>query len=168
MKRIGILLLSCLLHAAATAQNFWQATNGPYGGIVDCFAINSSGYVFAGTWGGGVFLSTNNGTSWTGVNTGLTSTNVLSLAVSSDKYLFAGTFGSGVFRSVRPIVGIKEVEPNNTAGQANQITLGDFVDGGFSVTGDVDYFKVNLSAGDTIDITGSNSAGSTVDGYLRL
>jgi hypothetical protein len=115
-----------------------------------------------------VFLSTNNGTSWTGVNTGLTSTNVLSLAVSSDKYLFAGTFGSGVFRSVRPIVGIKEVEPNNTAGQANQITLGDFVDGGFSVTGDVDYFKVNLSAGDTIDITGSNSAGSTVDGYLRL
>ena len=32
--------------------------------------------LFAGTDGGGVFLSTNNGTSWTAVNTGLTNTDV--------------------------------------------------------------------------------------------
>ena len=44
---------------------------------------------FAGT-DGGVFLSTNNGTSWTAVNTGLTDTDVYALAVSGTN-LFAGT-----------------------------------------------------------------------------
>lgn len=43
--------------------------------------------LFAGT-GGGVFLSTNNGTSWT--QTGLTQAEVLALAVSGTN-LFAGT-----------------------------------------------------------------------------
>jgi len=38
--------------------------------------------LFAGTDGGGVFLSINNGTSWTVVNSGLTNTRVQSLAVS--------------------------------------------------------------------------------------
>jgi hypothetical protein len=47
--------------------------------------------------GSSVFLSTNNGTSWTAVNTGLTSTQVFSLAVGGSN-LFAGT-GIGVFLS---------------------------------------------------------------------
>jgi photosystem II stability/assembly factor-like uncharacterized protein len=209
MKRVEFLLLAFLLCGSAMAQDFWQPTDGLYGGDIRALGINASGHIFAGTWGGGVFLSTNNGTSWTGVNTGLTSTivqslaisgtnifagtfgggvflstnngtswtgvntgltssYVTSLAVSSHKYLFAGTDGSGVFRSVRPLVGIKEVEPNNTAAQANQITLGDIIDGAFSISGDVDYFKVNLAAGDTIDVLGETAAGSTFDGYLKL
>jgi ligand-binding sensor domain-containing protein len=62
------------------------------------FALAVSGSnLFAGT-DGGVFLSTNNGASWTAVNTGLTNTGVLSLAVNGSN-LFAGTFGGGVFRS---------------------------------------------------------------------
>jgi hypothetical protein len=49
--------------------------------------------------GGGVFLSTNNGTSWTAVNNGLTNTFVRALAVSGTN-LFAGTVeGGGVFLS---------------------------------------------------------------------
>jgi hypothetical protein len=71
--------------------------------------------LFAGTEGGGVFLSTNNGTSWTAVNTGLTHTYVLSLAVSpatgeaGGTNLFAGTEGGGVWR--RPLSEmIKSVE----------------------------------------------------------
>lgn len=47
---------------------------------------------------GGVFLSTNNGKSWTAVNNGLTNNNVFSLAASGTN-LFAGTWGGGVFRS---------------------------------------------------------------------
>ena len=43
--------------------------------------------LFAGTYGGGVFLSTNNGTSWTAVNTGLTNTDVYALAVSRHESL---------------------------------------------------------------------------------
>jgi len=47
--------------------------------------------------GNDAFPSTNNGTSWTAVNTGLTYTSVDALAVSGTN-LFAGTFGGGVWR----------------------------------------------------------------------
>lgn len=60
--------------------------------------------LFAGTNGSlypqynGVYLSTDNGSSWTAVNSGLTNTSILSLAVMGTN-LFAGTAGSGVYRS---------------------------------------------------------------------
>jgi ligand-binding sensor domain-containing protein len=51
---------------------------------------------------GGLFLTTNSGASWTGVNTGLTTTNIRTLAVSPDgagrMYLYAGT-SDGIFLS---------------------------------------------------------------------
>src|SRR5712692_9817374 len=75
----------------------WIQTNGPYGAYVFTFAVSGTN-LFAGTYDGGVFLSTNNGTSWTAVNTGLTNTIVNVLAVSGTN-LFAGTIGGGVFRS---------------------------------------------------------------------
>lgn len=58
--------------------------------------------IFAGVyaWDGGVFLTTNNGTSWSAASTGLKNTIVWSFAVS-DTYLFAGTEGGGVWR--RPL-----------------------------------------------------------------
>lgn len=52
--------------------------------------------LFAGT-SSGVFLSSDNGASWTAVNTGLTNTYINALAVSGT-YLFAATLG-GVFLS---------------------------------------------------------------------
>ena len=48
----------------------------------------------------GVFLSTDNDTSWTAVNTGLTNLSVTTLTVS-DAYLFAGIHYNGVWR--RPL-----------------------------------------------------------------
>ena len=74
----------------------WVQTNGPYGGSIGCFAVSDMN-LFAGTQGSGVFLSTNNGTSWTAVNTGLTSSFVYALAVSGTN-LFAGTY-DGIFLS---------------------------------------------------------------------
>jgi ligand-binding sensor domain-containing protein len=62
---------------------------------VQALAISGTN-LFAGSWSG-VFLSTNNGTSWTEVNTGLTNTYVKALAISGTN-LFAGT-ESGVFLS---------------------------------------------------------------------
>ena len=71
-------------------------SNGLTSTLVLSLAVSGRN-LFAGTRGGGVFLSTNNGTSWT--QTGLTNTLVLSLAVSG-RNLFAGTDG-GVWR--RPL-----------------------------------------------------------------
>jgi hypothetical protein len=53
--------------------------------------------LFAGTLGGGVFMSTNSGTLWKAVNTNLGNTSIYALAVSGTT-LFAGT-GGGVFLS---------------------------------------------------------------------
>ncbi len=75
----------------------WSQSNGPLGGIVHALVVNSSGYVFAGTYGGGVFRSTDNGSSWT--QSGLTSKYVYSLATNSAGYVFAGTETDGVYRS---------------------------------------------------------------------
>ena len=54
--------------------------------------------IFAGADGDGVFRSTNNGTTWTLVSTGLTNTRIFALAASGIN-LYAGTFGGGVFFS---------------------------------------------------------------------
>ncbi len=51
--------------------------------------------IFAGT-GGGVYLSSNNGSSW--VNSGSTNLDVYALAISGNN-IFAGTYGGGVYLS---------------------------------------------------------------------
>jgi photosystem II stability/assembly factor-like uncharacterized protein len=61
--------------------------------------------VYAGTWEGGVFRSTDGGMgTWTPMNKGLANTFVLSLVVdaSDPAALFVGTKGSGVFRWYPP------------------------------------------------------------------
>jgi len=83
-----------VLHLSFTTDKCfsqWEQTSGPGGGTVKSFAVSGTN-IFAGTgWGGGVFKSTNNGTSWTAVNNGLPlSPFVLSLAVSGTN-IFAGT-----------------------------------------------------------------------------
>ena len=81
----------------------WVQANGPYGGYVLSFAVSSASggeNLFAGTNGGGVFLSTNNGTSWTAASTGLTNGSILTFAVSGTN-LFAGTYGAGAWK--RPL-----------------------------------------------------------------
>ncbi|MCI0552551.1 MAG: T9SS type A sorting domain-containing protein, partial [Anaerolineae bacterium] len=82
------------------AQDFWQQTNGPYGGYIRAFAINPvTQDIFVGTNVGGVYRSTNNGDNWTEVNTGLTYTRVFAFAMNSNGDIFAGTGFGGVFRS---------------------------------------------------------------------
>ena len=53
--------------------------------------------LFAGN-GSGIFRSTNDGTDWTRVDSGLTNLNVPTLATDGNN-LFAGTGGGGIFRS---------------------------------------------------------------------
>ncbi len=89
---IIIILLSPIFAVRLVAQ--WVQTNGLNIGDVRCFAVNGTD-LFAGTYGG-VLRSTNNGTSWTTVNWGLSNLDVHCLAASGAN-LFAGTYGGGVF-----------------------------------------------------------------------
>ena len=77
----------------------WIQTNGPYEGRVNCLAISPNGYIFAGTYHGGVFRSTDKGSNWTESSNGLTtSTYVYSLHINASGHIFART-SDGFFRS---------------------------------------------------------------------
>ena len=92
---VGIGLVVLFTHMSS-AQ--WVQTNGPWGGDVLALAVSGSN-IFAALVPGGVYRSTNNGTSWTAVDSGLPANiYVTSLAVSSSN-IFAGTLGGGVFLS---------------------------------------------------------------------
>ena len=85
-----------LLTITIPLHSQWVQINGPYGGEISSIAVSDIN-LFTGTSGGGVFLSTNNGTYWTAANNGLTNLNVKSFSVYGTN-LFAGTNG-GVFLS---------------------------------------------------------------------
>ena len=78
---------------------FWQQTNGPYGGTIYAVSGDSTEQLFAGSEGGGVFRSTDLGTTWSMSNSGLSNPLIYALTSNSRGDLFAGTGGSGVFRS---------------------------------------------------------------------
>jgi hypothetical protein len=88
-------LVTILLFPVAFAQ--WVQTNGTSADDSRRSAVNG-GNIFAGTDSRGVFLSTNNGSSWIAAKSGLTDSCVGAFAVSGSKP-FAGTVERGVFFS---------------------------------------------------------------------
>lgn len=90
--RIGILLL---LPLAAQAQ--WTQTTATSKTGYECLLVSGQ-YLFAGSWGEGVFRSSDNGNNWIPVNNGLTDTLIRTI-FAYNGFLFVGTADSGVFRS---------------------------------------------------------------------
>jgi photosystem II stability/assembly factor-like uncharacterized protein len=78
----------------------WVRTNGPEGGTINCFAADGP-KVYAGT-NKGIFLSTNDGSTWSAVNTELDYVRCLFItprdSVAGRSIILAGTYGS-MFRS---------------------------------------------------------------------
>jgi len=83
-----------LFYSSLNAQWIQSGLDGTYVRTINVSGTN----LFVGTSGDGIFRSTNDGTSWTPVNTGLTNLYVNAFTISGTN-LFAGTEGSGVFRS---------------------------------------------------------------------
>jgi hypothetical protein len=78
------------------ALSQWVQTYSQSGDHVNCLAVSDT-VVFAGN-GNGIMVSTNDGTSWTSGNTGLTGHPVISLGVHRG-IVIAGTYLGGVFLS---------------------------------------------------------------------
>ena len=76
----------------------WTALNLNYD--VRAITFDRNNNLYAGTWGNGVFKSTDFGTTWNEINTGLTNLAVHALLVNSANNLFVGTFGGGVYKSI--------------------------------------------------------------------
>lgn len=85
-----------VIFRSTDAGNTWVNTNnGLVSSDIFSLAVNE-GAVFAGTFGNGVYRTTDNGENWKAV--GLPGVYVRSLAVHNH-IIFAGTYDSGVYRS---------------------------------------------------------------------
>ena len=90
-----ILTFSIFTYAQLPGQ--WTQTTLAATNKVRTFLVNGT-TVLAGTSSTGVWSTTDNGTTWTQINTGLTFLDVRALTVSGTT-LYAGTNGGGIFRS---------------------------------------------------------------------
>lgn len=104
MKKLFTFLVLIVVIQLSVSINYcvcqWEQCEGPYGGTVNALAV-SGNTICAGTNknysnASVVYLSTNNGQSWT--QTGLNDLYVLSIAISMNN-IFAGVGGAGVYRS---------------------------------------------------------------------
>lgn len=102
---LPLVILTGLIFPAfpmAAGDNVWT-TKGPTGEKIQALAIDPAqpATLYAGTYGGGVFKSTDSGGTWAAVNAGLTNLYVFALAINpaSSATLYAGTHGAGVFKS---------------------------------------------------------------------
>jgi hypothetical protein len=102
----AVLILLCTGYASA--QNI------PQGTITRSLATASNGDLYAGT-DRGVFRSTDQGASWTGLNSGMVDTSIHALGIfragGSQEYIYAGT-ENGVYRSAMQITGVRSNEAN--------------------------------------------------------
>jgi hypothetical protein len=80
----------CLLTSPSPILAQWVQTTCPATNQINCFAEIGT-KLFAGTFGNGIFLSTNNGTNWTQINTSLDYDSVVIALAVLDTTLFAGT-----------------------------------------------------------------------------
>lgn len=75
----------------------WQPVNGFAAGEIVYTMAYSNSAIYAGTWGGKIYKSTNQGQSWTRINNNMFVGFIWSLAVDSDNLIFAAT-EQGVYK----------------------------------------------------------------------
>ena len=97
-----IILILCLGVQKSYAQDFWEKTDGPVGGLVQALVVNEDDVLFAGLRDGGVYKSTDNGSNW--AETTLANVSVGYLATGSNGVIVAGMGGEWSWRSLEGIV----------------------------------------------------------------
>ena len=91
-RTISIIIITMILSFNVYGQ--WIKTAGPGNGDVHSLCVVEN-KIFAGTWLGGIYLSEDNGGTWTEMNKGLTNKGIMPLTTdtknASTVHLFAGT-----------------------------------------------------------------------------
>ena len=86
-----------LLRSTDSGNTWIQVAGSTY---INSFVVTSRGHI-VGSSVFGVRVSADNGQTWSLQNSGLTATQVYSVALSPDGYLYCGTWEGGVFRSTQ-------------------------------------------------------------------
>lgn len=86
----------------------WSVTSLNNKLVNTVFAYN--GMLFAGVYNGGVFYSSNNGTTWTAKNEGFSTLPSVYSFIVANSYIFAGTYAYAVWRRpVSDVIGIQNI-----------------------------------------------------------
>lgn len=78
----------------------WDSRNSGITGCVTALARTNRGRLYAGTAANGVFISINDGTSWSAAGAGIPASNIHAIATDRDQRVFVATHDQGVFRSL--------------------------------------------------------------------
>lgn len=76
--------------------------DGPFGqtiASVQALTLAGKDTIYAGSFGNGIFRSSDQGRTWAGVGAGVNDPFILTMATGRDGAIYAGTFRGGVFRS---------------------------------------------------------------------
>ncbi len=95
-KLLPIIVLICILGDQNSLHAQWAQSSGISGQTIDCFAADG-GSVLAGSTGGFVYVSNDNGGSWSAMGTQMTNAAVYGLAAGGGDLFAAGS--RGVYRS---------------------------------------------------------------------
>jgi len=96
---IVILVEIVVVRAELVSQPKWNQTGGPLGGEMSAIAVGPTGDIYASSQTGGIFKSTNAGTTWIQVSEAAFPFDVLE--INSKGTIFGGSIweGEGIFRS---------------------------------------------------------------------
>ncbi len=101
MKALALLGMLVAMVLCAHPATAWEPV-GPSAGAIRSLAWDAAGGVlYAGTYGGGLFKSTDRSASWTAIAPAIRDQSISALALhpSAPRTLFAGTYSDGVWRS---------------------------------------------------------------------
>lgn len=97
---MSLLIIFLLLVSVNTyGQDFFGRVKSPFTNELTDMAVNSQDNIFAGTWGDGVYKSTDEGVTWDPVNSGLTNLHVNCVFIAPNNDIYASTEGGGIFIS---------------------------------------------------------------------
>jgi photosystem II stability/assembly factor-like uncharacterized protein len=93
----------CAVFKSTDAGGNWFAVLPSYYGLALAIDSTNPDIIYAGSWGLGIFKSSDGGQTWNNINSGLTNTFVTALAIdpTNASIMYAGTWG-GVFKSFPP------------------------------------------------------------------
>ena len=151
------------VYRSTDTGNTWVAT-GLSGPLITSVAVDpaASQTIYAATWGQGVYKSSNGGTSWSQVNSGLGDELWLyALVLAPDGSLYAGTYDGGVYKSTSG--GASWSPVNNGLGDFNIRALAaDPNNSQVVYAGTTDGVYKTTNGGASWSATGSGLAGQTV------
>jgi len=95
-RKLCIYILVLFINSICVLQAQWVQTNGPHTNKISCLTGESNNQgtmrIYVGTYGEGIYSSTDKGISWTSINNGLVSSYVYSLVIHNNR-IYAGCSG---------------------------------------------------------------------------